>query len=247
VHIVFCRAIWEITFLPPDYGNVRCFTKDGAESRVKHQQWRDSVRPTFLAFYLILFGFFISSCDSDSDDGGTSAGSGTVEQTTATTPPPTVKDSKTETTSQSTSSQVSLKALQDFTCTSNWTNRDGALGLSAYSGNGNCIAKFPGPDGTYRISIKVQTEYDGRPSYTVSLNGNAICGGRYPLSSSLGCDCPHETWYKVCPDKNVILDCGTQKLKNGDSISFWGEEDFACADNHGAYAKWHGITFTPSN
>ena len=181
-------------------------------------------------FYLILFSILISSCDSvedlfDEDGGETNAGSGTIEQTTTSGPPPTAKDTETNTTSPSTTSQVSLKAFQDFTCTSNWTNRDGALGLSAYSGKGNCIAKFPGPDGTYRITINVQTEYDGRPAYIVSINGNAICGGRYPLSSSLGCNCPHETWYKVCPDKNVSLDCATKKLKKGDTISFHGEEN----------------------
>lgn len=138
---------------------------------------------------------------------------------------------------------VTLGAFKDFSCTSNWTNRDSALGLKAYSGSGTCKARFPGVSGKYRMTVTVQTEFDGRPFYNVSINGAVVNSGTYPVSSSLGCDCPKD-WRTVCPDIDVDFDGGIQQVNTGDVIQFYGKEQFACSGN-GAYAKWHRIAFTP--
>lgn len=140
---------------------------------------------------------------------------------------------------------VSLGAFQKFSCTSNWTTRDGALGLEAHTGSGTCDATFPGVSGPYRITITVQTEYDGRPFYSMAINGKVVTSGRYPTSSSLGCSCRDlGDFRKFCPDKNMDLDGGIQQIKTGDIIRFYGAEHFGC-DGHGAYAKWHKIVLTP--
>ncbi|NOY17147.1 MAG: hypothetical protein GXP23_09500 [Gammaproteobacteria bacterium] len=138
---------------------------------------------------------------------------------------------------------VTLGAFKDFSCTSNWTNRDGALGLKAYSGSGTCQAKFPGVSGKYRLTLTVQTEFDGRPPYSVSINGVVVKSGTYPVSSSLGCSCPKD-WRSVCPDIDVDFDAGIHQVNTGDVIQFYGKEQFACSGN-GAYAKWHRIVFIP--
>jgi len=172
---------------------------------------------------IALLGLSISACNKISDlvSGG---GGGDDTQVAAT--------------------QVRLSAFSNFTCTSNWTNRDGALGLAAGSGSGTCVAGFPGTTGKYRVELVAQTEYDGSPSYKISVNGNTAGSGRYPYSKgSLICSCPD--WHINCPDKNVNLDAGIHTIKTGDKIEFWGAEIYECDKSHGAYAKWHELVFTP--
>ncbi|MCB2218235.1 hypothetical protein [Desulfofustis glycolicus] len=200
---------------------------------------------------LSLASLLLTSCDlfeDDDDDGGTSAGSGTVEQSTSKTADTTdtASTDSVTTTSQTTSSQISLNAFQSFSCTSNWSNRDGALGLTAHTGSGTCFTTFPGKSGSYQITLIAQTEFDGRSPYQISINDQVVSAGSYPLSSSLYCDCPLDQWYIVCPDRNVTIDAGIHAIKTGDKISFWGDQVYPCGD-HGSYAKWHGMTFTPAN
>lgn len=145
-----------------------------------------------------------------------------------------------------------LDAFKDFTCESNWMSRDGALGLAPYSGDGSCEAIFPNGSGTYNIVLTIQAEFDGRPPYKVSINGQVIKSGVYPLSSSLGCNCPQDSWHTVCPNKKVDIDLGNFELKPGDKIVFWGDDVYPCPPidpehPHGAYAEWLGMMFTPVN
>jgi len=179
-------------------------------------------------FMMIMVGLLLivlPGCDNG-DEGGNSSGG------TEAAPP------------SSGTSTVSLSAFSDFSCTSNWTNRDGALGLSAGSGSGTCTTTFSGESGTYNLSLIVQTEFDGRSPYQVSINGNVVSSGTYPLSSPLGCDCPLDNWMTVCPDQIVTLNGGVHQINKGDTITFYGEETYPCG-SHGAYAKWHGMNFTP--
>ena len=141
---------------------------------------------------------------------------------------------------------VALNAFTDFNCTSGWSNRDGALGLTAGAGSGSCKAAFPGGSGNYRVTVTIQTEFDGKPIYEVRMNGATIKRGAYPTStSSLRCEC--EDWRINCPDKNVDIDAGIHQINTGDIIEFYGEEVYPCGPEHGAYAKWHRITLTPVN
>ena len=138
-----------------------------------------------------------------------------------------------------------FNAFSDFSCTSGWSNRDGALGLTAGAGSGTCDVVFPGGSGKYRISVVIQTEFDGNPIYKISINGNSVKEGRYPTStSSVRCVC--DDWRKNCPDKKVEIDAGVHEVRTGDVIQFYGEEVYPCG-KHGAYAKWHSITLTPVN
>jgi hypothetical protein len=141
---------------------------------------------------------------------------------------------------------VSLSAFSNFACTSNWTHRDGALGLAAGSGSGTCQATFPGVPGVYRVTVRVQTEFDGSSPYQVMINGGVVHSGAYPLASPLGCDCPLDQWRSVCPDRVVDLDAGAHQINTGDVIGFWGQEVYPCG-SHGSYAKWHAMIFTPVN
>ncbi len=141
-------------------------------------------------------------------------------------------------------STITMAARSDFSCSRGWKGRDGALGLKAHTGNGICHAGFPGESGNYRVTLTIQTEFDGQPKYYVAINGQQIYSGRYPLSSSLGCDCPLDDWRSVCPDRNETVNLGQHYLKKGDEVLFYGEESWDCGD-HGAYAKWHKITFEP--
>lgn len=145
--------------------------------------------------------------------------------------------------SQSANTPVRLNAFTQFQCTSNWTNRDGGLGLVAHSGSGTCKAAFPGGSGAYRIQLVAQTEFDGSPIYRISINGRVVASGSYPLSKgTLICDCPD--WPRNCPDVNVSLDAGVHQIHTGDVIEFYGQEVYPCGKN-GAYAKWHELVFTP--
>ncbi len=170
-----------------------------------------------LAFVLIMV---LSGCDNN--DNGTSDGG------TEVVPPP---------------SEVTLSALSDFSCSSSWTTRDGALGLKAHSGSGSCQASFPGESGDYMIVLTIQTEFDGQPKYSVALGGHLIKSDRYPLSST-ECGCEEENWRDVCPDRKRTVDLGKHTVAKGDEVKFYGEEDWDC-EEHGAYCKWHEITFQP--
>ena len=140
---------------------------------------------------------------------------------------------------------ATYNAFKDFNCSSGWSNRDGALGLTAGAGSGTCKLAFPGGSGKYRVTVKIQTEFDGKPIYKVSLNGNTIKAGTYPTSTStVRCRC--DDWRKNCPDRNVLVDAGVHVIRTGDIVEFYGEEVYPCG-KHGAYAKWHSITFTPVN
>ena len=140
---------------------------------------------------------------------------------------------------------ATYSAFNDFNCSSGWSNRDGALGLTAGAGSGTCKLAFPGGSGKYRVTVKIQTEFDGKPIYKVSLNGNTIKAGTYPTSTStVRCRC--DDWRKNCPDRNVLVDAGVHVIRTGDIVEFYGEEVYPCG-KHGAYAKWHSITFTPVN
>ncbi|MCI5122086.1 MAG: hypothetical protein D3908_13025, partial [Candidatus Electrothrix sp. AUS4] len=132
----------------------------------------------YLALPLLLMLLFFSGCDllddddDDSSDGDTEvvATNDTSSSTTPTTSTPTTASSK-----------VVLNASSDFSCTSNWTTRDGAWGLKARSKKGSCQASFPGESGNYRVVITVQTEFDGNSPYLLYINGNTAASGKYPL------------------------------------------------------------------
>jgi len=193
----------------------------------------------------------INGCDylEDLSDGSSSGGTEPI----ASTEDENTQDSDTETATSDIeeekiikASTVTLSAFSDFSCSSNWTERDGALGLEANSGSGSCENTFSGVTTAYRITITIQTEFDGKPYYSLSIGGREVDSGHYPLSSSLGCECPKDNWWNVCPDQNVEIDAGVHTVVNGDVITFYGEEDWQC-DGHGAYAKWHKITLVPDN
>lgn len=183
-------------------------------------------------------GSTLFSCGGGSDDDAGGTDGGTIE-----TPEATSSTTEEDDQSKTTSSTIKLDAFDDFNCSSGWGNRDGALGRVAYSGSGSCTATFKGTSGTYRITLSIRTEYDGESPYSVSINGITIKEGNYPLSTPLGCDCPHDDWRSVCPDRDRTIDLGTRTVNTGDQIKFWGSDTYPCGEEHGAYAKWHGITF----
>ena len=197
------------------------------------------MKKLLLSALFLIVSLVIYSCGGGGDDAGTSGGSGEI----------TSGDSSSNSSSSSSNStttvrrNITLNASSDFTCTSNWTVRDGAWGLKAYSGTGVCNAPFPGESGTYTVTLLIQTEFDGNPPYEVAINNRVIQAGIYPLSSALGCDCPLDNWTQVCPDLNRFIECGTHTIQTGDTISFKGSDDYPCGSEHGAYAKWHNITF----
>jgi len=142
---------------------------------------------------------------------------------------------------------VRLGAFNDFQCTSNWTNRDGGLGLSVGSGSGTCQASFPGKSGIYQIELLAQTEREGQSPYRISINGTQVSSGKFPFSQGeLNCKCYRQPWTKYCPDVVMNLDAGTHKINTGDIIEFYGEEEYLCGA-HGAYSKWRGMIFNPVN
>lgn len=142
--------------------------------------------------------------------------------------------------------KLRLDAFRDFDCGGNWTNRDGGLGLKAGSGSGTCRARFSGTSGEYRITLMAQTEFDGAPKFSISIDGNKIAAGRYPMSKGkLICDCPN--WRVNCPDRIVPIDAGVHAVNNGSTIEFFGQEVYPCGSgSHGAYAKWRELVFTPN-
>jgi hypothetical protein len=201
------------------------------------------VRIAYILISAVVVSCLLVSCNSSSDEADTSGGSGDLPPASGTT----TDTVSTTDTSKAATGTITLDAFDDFSCSSNWTDRDGSRGLKAYSGSGSCSASFPGSSGRYRITVKIQTEYDGKSPYKVSINGQTIKEGEYPLSSSLYCDCPHDDWRSVCPDRNETVDCGTHSLKTGDTIGFWGDDVYPCGESHGSYAKWHSMTFTKVN
>lgn len=174
----------------------------------------------------IVAGLFLCSCGDDHDDGGTAGGSGDAESTVAAN-------------TNSITPNIWLSA-SDFNCNDNWTERDGAIGLKAYSGPGTCTISFPGEEGTYNLTLSAIAEYDGKSLYRVSINGVIIGEGEYDLSSPLGCECPTDNWRQECPDRTQYIGFGKHNLKPGDVIEFWGDDVYPCGE-HGAYAKWLGI------
>ena len=142
---------------------------------------------------------------------------------------------------------VSLDAFTDFTCTSNWTNRDGGLGLTVGSGSGTCQTSFPGKSGIYQIILLAQTEREGQSPYRISINGTVVSSGKFPFSQGeLNCKCYRQPWTKYCPDVVMNLDAGTHQINYGDIIEYYGEEEYLCG-KHGAYSKWRGMLFKPVN
>ncbi|MEJ2134124.1 MAG: hypothetical protein P8X86_02615 [Desulfofustis sp.] len=203
----------------------------------------------FRVLMLIVFlGFLLTSCSGGSDDGGTTGGSG--ETQAAATNEESSSNDKTakeesneepeeEPASVVSSSEIFIDAF-DFNCSSNWGDRDGALGIKAYTGSGTCRKSFPGEAGTYQLVLKAVTEFDGKSPYKFSINGTQVASGEYPLSSSLGCDCPEDNWREVCPDRDRDIDLGTYDLNPGDVLELWGDDVYPCG-SHGSYTKWRGI------
>ena len=181
----------------------------------------------FLSTLAILL-LVTNGCDNGSDS-ATSTGGTEAVQVTADT-------------STSESNNISLSAFNDFDCDSNWATRDGAMGLLAESKSGVCQASFPGATGNYSVQLTIQTEFDGTPKYKLTADSQTLSSGQYPLSSSLGCDCPKDDWHNVCPDKQKVIDAGVHTISQGSSIGFTGEAQWNC-DDHGAYAKWHKVDF----
>jgi hypothetical protein len=200
----------------------------------------------FLVIAVFLL-FFFNSCGggSDSDDsGGTTGGSGetktaAVQEDSSASEEESKEEPKEETTPVVSSANIVLDAF-GFNCSSNWGNRDGALGIKAYTGSGTCRKSFPGEPGTYQLVLKAVTEFDGESPYKFSINGTQVANGEYPLSSPLGCDCPKEDWREVCPDRDRDIDLGTYTLNTGDILELWGDDVYPCG-GHGAYTKWRGI------
>ena len=96
---------------------------------------------------------------------------------------------------------VQLDAFTDFVCSSNWTNRDGGLGLKVGSRKGTCQTAFPGGSGVYRIELLAQTEREGRSPYRISINGNLAGAGKMPFAQGEKiCKCYRAPWTKYCPD-----------------------------------------------
>jgi len=193
-----------------------------------------------------VLSFFLLSCGDDDDGGGTTGGSGEAEPAAAADSgsgaaaeaPAEAAEAPAEA-SVSTSNNIWLNAW-DFNCGSNWSDRDGAVGLNPYSGPGSCSISFPGAAGTYNLTLTAVNEFDGKSPYRVSINGVTIGEGEYDLSSPLGCECPLDNWRQECPDRTQYIGLGRHNLKPGDVIEFWGDDVYPCGE-HGAYAKWLGI------
>lgn len=150
-----------------------------------------------------------------------------------------------ETEEQVTNSVVQLNAFKDFNCTSNWTNRDGGLGLRVGTGRGTCKTTFRGGSGPYDIKLGAQTEREGQSPYRISINGQVVSSGKFPYAQGKRiCSC-RQPWQRYCPDVVKQLDAGVHHINTGDVIEYYGEEEYLCG-KHGAYSKWRGMTFTPA-
>ena len=197
----------------------------------------------YLVLPLLLFLLLFSGCDllddddDDSSDGGTETVSTTGEQATEQ-----AADQAASSAAATTSSTVVLSAFSDFSCTSNWTVRDGAWGLTARTFSGTCQAAFPGESGNYHITITAQIEFDGNSPYALYINDAGAASGSYPLAPGCEGNCHPNDWVTQCPDRKYNIDAGIHHISTGDIIKFYGQEDWNCSD-HGAYAKWHKMTF----
>ena len=201
-----------------------------------------AVRVIRLLMVIVFLGFFLTSCGggSDSNDsGGTTGGSGDTEAATSKDDSQANDEAAEESATVVSSANIFLDAF-DFKCSGNWGDRDGALGIKAYTGSGTCQESFPGEAGTYQLVLKAVTEFDGKSPYKFSINGIQVANGEYPLSSPLGCDCPKEQWREVCPDRDRDINLGTYSLNPGDILELWGDDVYPCG-GHGAYTKWRGI------
>ena len=142
---------------------------------------------------------------------------------------------------------LNLDAFNDFQCTPNWANRDGGRGLTVGSGSGTCQTSFSGKSGVYQVTLLAQTEREGQSPYRISINGNVVSTGKFPFSQGrVICECHAQPWTVHCPDVVVNLDGGTHQINYGDTIEYYGEEEYLCG-KHGAYSKWRGMIFTPVN
>ena len=107
---------------------------------------------------IVFLGYLLTSCrgGSDSNDnGGTTGGSGESkaaatqedssanDQSSAEEP----EEEPDDPPAPVSSSNIFLNAF-DFNCSSNWGDRDGAVGIKAYTGSGTCQKAFPGEAGT---------------------------------------------------------------------------------------------------
>lgn len=188
------------------------------------QEFPITMKTKMLLLTALIALFGLTACDSGG--GSSSGGTESAGPSSGNAPAP----AKTT---------IRLDAFSDFSCSSSWTNRNGARGLKAGSGSGTCKASFPGASGTYSVEIKVQAECDGSSRYRVSLDGSTVASGRFPYANgNLQCG--------ECPDRNRTITIGTFQVNNGASIALGGWEDYGC-DKHGAYAKWHEMIFKPVN
>ena len=195
-----------------------------------------------------VLSLFLLSCGDDDDDGGTTGGSGETESAAvaesssgdAADVPAEEAAAEAPAEAQVVNSNNIWLNAWDFDCGSNWSERDGAVGLNAYSGPGSCSIRFPGAEGTYNLTLSAVNEFDGKSLYRVSINGVTIGEGEYDLSSPLGCECPLDNWRQECPDRTQYIGLGRHNLMPGDVIEFWGDDVYPCGE-HGAYAKWLGI------
>ena len=186
---------------------------------------------TFTAMMLV-------ACDASVETSSSGGGSDNT---------PTTDNSDQPQTAEPANVTVKLDAFNDFKCTSNWTNRDGGLGLKVGSRSGTCQASFPGEPGIYRIQLLAQTEREGQSPYRISINGTVASSGKFPFSQGeLNCNCYRQPWQVYCPDVVMELDAGTHQINTGDIIEYYGEEEYLCGE-HGAYSKWRGMIFNPVN
>lgn len=198
---------------------------------------------------MLLTAALLAACDKgDTSSGGGGEEAGDAGDKVAETSAETDEKSEAASTEAPPTVQrraVKLNAFKDFKCTSNWKNRDGGLGLEVGSGNGTCRAAFPGEPGTYRVELAAQTEREGQSPYRISINGKLAGSGKFPFSQGkVNCECHRQPWQIYCPDVVVNLDAGTHNINTGDTIEYYGEEEYLCG-KHGAYSKWRGMVFTP--
>ncbi|MFC1681943.1 hypothetical protein ACFL1S_09290, partial [Pseudomonadota bacterium] len=80
--------------------------------------------------------------------------------------------------------------------------------------------------------------------FRIEVDDTLIAAGSYPMSmGELICDCPN--WRVNCPDRIVPIDAGVHEIRQGALIRFVAAEVYPCGGNHGAYAKWHELVFSP--
>jgi len=95
--------------------------------------------------------------------------------------------------------------------------------------------------GTYRITwLNVNSKCAGAPPYEVRINGKTVHSGRVPQYGACH-DCAQRRGYGVWGD----IDLGNFELKNGDVVTLWAQNEFACGiDGPGAYAAYDALRAT---